>query len=276
MELTTLLCEIEVCLNSNPLIPLYDILSDCQSLTPAHSLINSSYFIVKEPDVSNAKIPIGKRWQLATQMSIESITSPQKRHKWLKRMSSLRVRDLVVIRDETTAPGKCSMGPRGPREVIRILSTHPAKNGHVKVVTPKAAPSGIQLPVVTNPAEYFRRLINLQRDIIQINFYTAPHFNCYSDSIRPADEGGRNVRNRVVISSITALTIQHRLRSIAHPDTRLAASRYRDRALYTPPLPLARHSAVLHTPALRTHGRISHLNEHSGDADPLYTIARRS
>ena len=67
-EFTTLLSQVEACLNSRPLTVITDDPTDSQALTPAHFLIQSDSFILPEPDLRDDKIPIGQRWKLLQQM----------------------------------------------------------------------------------------------------------------------------------------------------------------------------------------------------------------
>ena len=67
IELSTLMCRMEVVLNSRPLLPLKDDVSDVDFLTPDHFLIQRPSFLVPDPDLRNEKIPIGKRWELLSQ-----------------------------------------------------------------------------------------------------------------------------------------------------------------------------------------------------------------
>lgn len=59
-EMSTLLCQIEACLNSRLLVPILDDPTDLQVSTPAHFLIQSESFILPEPDLTDEKIPAGK------------------------------------------------------------------------------------------------------------------------------------------------------------------------------------------------------------------------
>ncbi|XP_046402966.1 uncharacterized protein LOC124168742 [Ischnura elegans] len=47
-ELSTLLCQVEACLNSRTLVPLSDDPNEIQALTPAHFLIQSSSYLIPE------------------------------------------------------------------------------------------------------------------------------------------------------------------------------------------------------------------------------------
>ena len=63
-EMTTLLTQIEACLNSRPLHPLSDDPEDFSALTPGHFLIGQPTLTVLEPTVLDIPIARLDRWQL--------------------------------------------------------------------------------------------------------------------------------------------------------------------------------------------------------------------
>jgi len=54
-ELSTLLCQIEACVNSRPMTPLSSDPSDLEALTPAHILIGGPMFLPPENDLTEAE-----------------------------------------------------------------------------------------------------------------------------------------------------------------------------------------------------------------------------
>ena len=104
-ELATLMCRIEVCLNSRPLTTLNDDPSDIDFLSPSHFLIQRSSFIVPEGDVTNDNVSAGKRWLLISQLtqhfwarwSNEYLTSLQSRTKWKQPQPPVTVGELVLV-----------------------------------------------------------------------------------------------------------------------------------------------------------------------------------
>ena len=129
IELSTLMCRIEAILNSRPLLPLKDDVSDVDFLTPAHFLIQRPSFLVPEPDLRNEKIPIEKRWELLSQSvqhfwdrwSKEYLTSLQVRQKWNEQQRSLQSGDIVRIKNVSSPPGKWPLG--------YVQATHPVTDG---------------------------------------------------------------------------------------------------------------------------------------------------
>lgn len=61
-ELSTVLCQIEACLNSRPLAPLSDDPNDCSALTPGHFLIFDS--LLAAPTKPTNQLSVHDRWQL--------------------------------------------------------------------------------------------------------------------------------------------------------------------------------------------------------------------
>ncbi|XP_046145417.1 uncharacterized protein LOC114881524 [Osmia bicornis bicornis] len=62
-EMTTLLCQVEACVNSRPLHPLSDDPSDLSALTPGHFLIGEPTCIVPDPESESHNISLISRWR---------------------------------------------------------------------------------------------------------------------------------------------------------------------------------------------------------------------
>ncbi|XP_055919024.1 uncharacterized protein LOC129951048 [Eupeodes corollae] len=133
-ELSTLLAQIEACLNSRPLCPVTDSLEDFNALTPAHFLIGTSAHIVPEADLAVERIGYLDRWKrlqasLQTfwkEWSGEYLTRLQNRPKWLKIKDQPKIGDLVLVRDERFPPSKWPMA--------RIVETYPGQDDLIRVV----------------------------------------------------------------------------------------------------------------------------------------------
>ncbi|XP_046405326.1 uncharacterized protein LOC124170570 [Ischnura elegans] len=136
-ELFTLLCQVEACLNSRPLIPLTDDPTDNKALTPADFLIHSASFIIPEPSLIDETIPVLKRWKIVQQMlqhfwqrwSREYLQSLQQRQKWTHRTSNINIGDLVILRCENTPPAQWPLA--------RIIHVYPGDDGLVRVLKVK-------------------------------------------------------------------------------------------------------------------------------------------
>ncbi|XP_055630605.1 uncharacterized protein LOC129771210 [Toxorhynchites rutilus septentrionalis] len=146
-NLSTLLVQVEGCLNSRPLTPLSDDPTDLDPLTPAHFLIGSSLQALPEPSTENIPINRLNRWQLVQRQledfwkrwRREYLCQLQGRNKRWKPPLKIDVDKLVVIQDDNQPPMRWKMG--------RIIATHPGPDGVVRVVTLKTATGILKRPV---------------------------------------------------------------------------------------------------------------------------------
>lgn len=143
-EFTTLLYQIEACLNSRPLCQLTESPED-DVLTPGHFLIGGP--LLSRPQTDPDHINHSTRWQLIQSMnkqlwkrwSSEYLQQLQARSKWRKASRNYEIDDVVLIKDENLPPGKWALG--------RIQAVHPGKDGYVRVVSIKTKNGTIQRPV---------------------------------------------------------------------------------------------------------------------------------
>ncbi|XP_055848210.1 uncharacterized protein LOC129913509 [Episyrphus balteatus] len=147
-ELATLLAQIEACLNSRPLCALRNDIDDLAVLTPGHFLIGQALNAIPEPDLTASNSSFNQRWKHVQQMnqhfwkrwSTEYLNRLQQRPKWLTNEQSLKVGDVVLIKDENTPPTAWPLG------IIQMI--HPGKDGLVRVVTVRTRFSTCQRPIV--------------------------------------------------------------------------------------------------------------------------------
>ncbi|XP_065356376.1 uncharacterized protein LOC135950776 [Calliphora vicina] len=134
-ELTTLLAQIECCLNSRPLCPLSCEPRDCNALTPAHFLISEPTLCIPEEDLLDVNIDRLSRWKVVESLkqhfwrrwANEWLSRLQARPKWLKLNKNAEKGDLVIVFDERCSPGEWPLA--------RVQDVHPGKDGCVRVVT---------------------------------------------------------------------------------------------------------------------------------------------
>ncbi|XP_062538270.1 uncharacterized protein LOC134206557 [Armigeres subalbatus] len=146
-DFTTLLTQVEACLNSRPLTPLSDDPNDLEPLTPAHFLIGTSLLSIPEPELGslpnnrlNALQLIQKRLQdFWKRWRREYLCQLQSRNKRFKSGIQIEVGKLVVIKDDNQPPMKWRMG--------RISDIHPGSDGIVRVVTLKTANGSLIRPI---------------------------------------------------------------------------------------------------------------------------------
>lgn len=139
-DMTTLLAQIEMCLNSRPLTPLPTDPADLQVLTPGHFLVGSNLQAV--PSANVTEIPDNRldHWQrtekqlqrIWTRWYPEYLAQLQTRaNKGCKSPVNLQLGRIVVIKDENLPPAQWPLG--------RITKLHPGKDGIVRVVSMKTA-----------------------------------------------------------------------------------------------------------------------------------------
>lgn len=133
-ELTTVLHQIEACLNSRPLCRLTDGPDNTMILTPGHFLIGSALTAPVEPSLSEIRENRLSRWQLCERLkqefwkiwSDEYISTLQKRNKWTEVNDNLKIGDIVLIKDEINPPLRWPLA--------KIVATFPGKDGLVRTV----------------------------------------------------------------------------------------------------------------------------------------------
>lgn len=141
-EFSTILTQLEACLNSRPLCALTEDIEDLDVLTPAHFLSGRAGVTVIET-AEDART----RWHLTTKIfqeiwnkwKSEYLTQLTARRKWLKPQQNIQVGDLVTIHEDNLPAGKWALG--------RVMETHPGSDGYVRVVTLKTKNGYIKRPV---------------------------------------------------------------------------------------------------------------------------------
>ncbi|XP_058810637.1 uncharacterized protein LOC131675615 [Phymastichus coffea] len=138
-EFSTVLAEIEACLNSRPLCQMTADPEDLQALTPAHFLIGAASGVI--PDEASPSAPENRldRFQLLQRIrdqfwkrwSTEYVLLLQGRNKWRCPTANFAIGQLVLIKDDRYPPAKWPLG--------RVLELHAGADGLVRVVTLKTA-----------------------------------------------------------------------------------------------------------------------------------------
>ncbi|XP_047537187.1 uncharacterized protein LOC125071140 [Vanessa atalanta] len=136
-ELSTVLTQIEACLNSRPLCQMSDNSDDVLPLTPGHFLIGEPLITIPDEDYSKSNITGLQRWKLVQKMlndfwkrwSAEYLITLNQRFKWLSKRAEPEIGDIVIIRDENLPPAKWLLG--------KIEEKHSGKDNITRVVTVK-------------------------------------------------------------------------------------------------------------------------------------------
>ncbi|XP_055644340.1 uncharacterized protein LOC129780287 [Toxorhynchites rutilus septentrionalis] len=136
-EFSTLLTQIEACMNSRPLIPLSNDPMDLESLTPGHFLVYRPLTAIPEPSLDHLQENTLSRWQ-RVQKHLQTIwkkwstlylSDLQNRTKWTERRRNLREGMMVLLKNENQPPLRWALG--------RIVAVHEGRDGNVRVVEVK-------------------------------------------------------------------------------------------------------------------------------------------
>ncbi|XP_011859383.1 PREDICTED: uncharacterized protein LOC105556882 [Vollenhovia emeryi] len=147
-EMSTLLAQVEACLNSRPLQALSDDPDDISALTPGHLLIGAPLLAVPEPSQLERADNALSRWQHLQKMrdhfwlrwSREYIHTLAARPKWVTQDAAPHIGSLCLVRTETTPPCRWPLA--------RVIKLHPGKDGVTRVATVRSASSELVRPLV--------------------------------------------------------------------------------------------------------------------------------
>ena len=146
-ELTTVLSQVESCLNSRPLTPLHDDDDGLDILTPGHFLIGRPMEALPDPAASYQPQSLLRRWLLCQLLvrhfwqrwSSEYLSHLMKLTKWKYPSQNLQNGDLVCLHEDKFSPTVWPMG--------RIVDTHQGRDGLVRVVPVKTSKGEYKRPV---------------------------------------------------------------------------------------------------------------------------------
>ncbi|GFX59706.1 DUF5641 domain-containing protein [Trichonephila clavipes] len=134
-------------LNSRPLLRLVDNdIDSLKVLTPSHFLVGEE--IIGPPEtVEESKFTLKGRWDIVQKLKlnfwkrwqIDYLNSIQGRTKWKSVASNIKIGDAVIIKEDNLPP---SVWPLG-----KVISTHPGKDGIVRVVALKTKKGLYQRPI---------------------------------------------------------------------------------------------------------------------------------
>ncbi|GFV07256.1 integrase catalytic domain-containing protein [Trichonephila clavipes] len=133
-ELSTLLYQIEACINSRPLVPLSSDPADIRALTPKHFLIGKPLLEIPESKlITNTSLSLSCRWKSLLKLRQhfwdrwhkEVLHHYQSRPKWKASQSEVQVGNVVLISDDNRPPLSWPMA--------RILKLIPGTDGTNRV-----------------------------------------------------------------------------------------------------------------------------------------------
>ncbi|XP_045497496.1 uncharacterized protein LOC123695635 [Colias croceus] len=134
-EMSTLLAQVEACLNSRPLCQLDETIDTLTPLTPGHFLIGEPLIGVPDIHYKQADAGLLTRWRCIQKMTqdfwhrwrSEYLNTLQQRSKWYTNIQSPNIGDVVVIKEEDLPPTKWLLGC--------VKEVHPGSDGLVRIVT---------------------------------------------------------------------------------------------------------------------------------------------
>ncbi|XP_046973670.1 uncharacterized protein LOC124540249 [Vanessa cardui] len=113
-ELSTVLTQIEACLNSRPMTYLSEDPGDPQPLTPGHFLIGEQMVAIPDEAPTDVQVTGLQRWKMTQKMvndfwrkwSEEYLVSLNQRYKWFTKKQDPDIGNIVVIKDHNLPPTK--------------------------------------------------------------------------------------------------------------------------------------------------------------------------
>ena len=151
-ELTTLLTQIEACLNSRPLVSLPFTDDGAEALTPGHFLIGRPIESLPDHVQSYRPLPLLRRWHLCQNLvrhfwsrwSSEYLATLRRFAKWNHPSRNAQEGDVVVLQEDGLVPAKWPIGRivhvcRGKDDLVRVVCVK-TKTGIYKRPVTKVAP----------------------------------------------------------------------------------------------------------------------------------------
>ena len=129
-ELTTVLTQIESCLNSRLLAPLPHVEDGIETLTPGHFLIARPVESMPDSPVSYRRVSLLKHWYLCQSIvhhfwnrwSNEYLSSLRHPNEWKFPSHNIQVDDIVILQGDNLMPTKWPL--------TRVTHVHPDSDGH--------------------------------------------------------------------------------------------------------------------------------------------------
>lgn len=146
-EMSTVLNQIEACVNSRPITALSSDPDDIEALTPGHFLIGQALMAPAEDNFDESNVNWLSKWQLVQkihqnfwkQFRDEYLHELQQKSKWVELKEQPRVNELVLVKEENVAPCNWPMA--------RIMRVHTGRDDNVRVVTLKMRGNVFQRPI---------------------------------------------------------------------------------------------------------------------------------
>lgn len=145
--MSTVLAQIEACLNSRPLYAVTADIDDVSALTPGHFIIGAPMVTLPEPNLLEINSNRLDHYQYLQRLyqsfwsryHEDYLNTLQQRSKWREVETNLKIGDVVIIKEDNLPPAKWILGV--------ILEAFPDKNGLVRTAKVKTATTCLMRPV---------------------------------------------------------------------------------------------------------------------------------
>ncbi|CAK1577880.1 unnamed protein product [Parnassius mnemosyne] len=146
-EMSTLLTQIEACLNSRPMTTVNsDDPNEPLPLTPGHFLVGEPLVNAIDRNYDSSNVNSLSRWQLVQKLlqsfwkrwSQEYLVMLMHRYKWSRQIAEPNVGDIVLVKEDDLPPGQWLLG--------RIIQKHPGEDNITRVVTLRTRSSILKRP----------------------------------------------------------------------------------------------------------------------------------
>ena len=147
-EFSTILAQVEACLNSRPLTPVSVADDDgIEVLTPGHFSVGKPLTAVPDPSFSYRSVSLLRRWHVCQNLvrhfwqrwCKEYLSAINKYNKWHSPTRNIAIGDIVLLQESGLVPTKWPLG--------WVIKTHPGKDALVRVATVKTAQRWYKRPV---------------------------------------------------------------------------------------------------------------------------------
>ena len=146
-ELTTVLTQIEACLNSRPLVPLPSDDDGVEVLTPGHFLIGRPIESLPDGALSYRSMSLLQRWHLCQSIvqhfwirwSNEYLATLRRFAKWNQPSKNVHEGDVVILQEKGLVPARWPLA--------RVTKVYHGKDGLVRVVSVKTNSGTYKRPV---------------------------------------------------------------------------------------------------------------------------------
>ena len=146
-ELSTVISQIEACLNSRPLVPMSPDDDGLEVLTPGHFLVGKPLESLPDPAFSYRNFSLLRRWHLCQSLvrhfwkrwSSEYLSILRRYTKWHHPTRNLQVGDIVLLQEDDLIPTKWPLG--------KVVKTFPGRDQLVRVVEVKTQTGIYKRPV---------------------------------------------------------------------------------------------------------------------------------